>query len=147
MPASCVKRKRSWSRCAPPSNATRIPAISCAPWSRRSSSTFERLRAVLEISGDVGREIGRLYQEHERRFTLHEQSLIETILRRGQEMGIFRPGNPQRLARGLRGLLAYCEVEIAFDTETTAGQDQVDDVFELLFHGLVSTDLREGTPR
>jgi AcrR family transcriptional regulator len=108
---------------------------------------IRELRAVLEISGDAGREIGRLYREHERRFTLHEQSLIETILRRGQEMGIFRPGNPQRLASGLRGLLAYFEVEIAFDTETAAGQDQIDNVFELLFHGLVSTDLREGNPR
>lgn len=104
---------------------------------------IQRLRAVLEISGDVGHEIGRLYRQHERRFTLHEESLIETILRRGQEMGIFRAGCPQRLARGLRGLLAHFEIEIAFDTETDARQDQLETVFELLFHGLVSSDQHE----
>ena len=105
---------------------------------------IKRLREVLEISGDVGHEIGRLYRHHERRFTLHEESLIETILRRGQEMGIFRASEPQRLARGLRGLLAHFEIEIAFDTEPDSREDQFDTVFDLLFHGLVDTDPREG---
>ncbi len=105
---------------------------------------IKRLRDVLKISGDVGHEVGRLYRQHERRFTLHEESLIETILRRGQEMGIFRPNDPQRMAPGLRGLLAYFEIEIAFDTESSARQDQFDAVFDLIFHGLVSPTLREG---
>lgn len=105
---------------------------------------IQRLRSVFEISGDVGREVGRLYRQHERRFTLNEESLIETVLRRGQEMGVFRPGNPQRLARGLRGLLAYFEVEIAFDSETESRQDQLETVFDLLFHGLVATGERAG---
>jgi len=105
---------------------------------------IQRLRAVLKISGEVGHEIGRLYRQHERRFTLHEESLIETIIRRGQEMGIFRPADPQRLARGLRGLLAHFEIKIAFDSGTESRQDQFDTVFDLIFHGLVGTDQREG---
>jgi len=105
------------------------------------------LRSVLEISGEVGHEIGRLYREHARRFTLHEQSLIESVLRRGQEMGVFRPSNPQRLARALRDLLAHAEIEVAFDSDAAASQDQIDAIFELLFYGLVGTDRREGNLR
>jgi len=108
---------------------------------------IQELRAVLEISGSVGREIGRLYRQHERRFIRHEESLIETILRRGQETGIFRPGDPRRLAAGLRGLLAYFEIEIAFGTESGSRREDFDTVFDLLFHGLVVADENEGKLR
>ncbi|MEZ4386304.1 MAG: TetR family transcriptional regulator [Candidatus Krumholzibacteriia bacterium] len=107
---------------------------------------IERLRAVHAITGDAGREIGHLYRSHQRRFTLHEESLIETILRRGQDMGVFRTGGAQRLARGLRGLLAQVELEIAFDAGSGTSGDELDTVFDLLFHGLVAPGQREGSP-
>ncbi len=99
-----------------------------------------KLRDVLSIGGDVGHELGQLYRQHERRFTLYEESLIESILRRGQEMGVFRPADPQRLARGLRTLLGQLEVEIAFDAESDNPESRLNTTLELLFYGLVATD-------
>jgi len=58
-------------------------------------------------------------------------------------MGLFRTSDPQRMARGLRGLLAHFEIEIAFDKETDSPQDQLETVFELLFYGLVGSGQRE----
>ena len=103
------------------------------------------LRQVLEVSGEVGRELGEISLRHERRFHLYEEGLIETILRRGQEMGIFRPVDPQRLARALRTLLAQLEIDIAFDNGASDDNETLDTVFELMFHGLVSVEHRDGS--
>ncbi len=105
-----------------------------------------RLRDVLAISGEVGRELAQLYRRHERRFTLHEESLIESILRRGQETGHFRTADPQRLAGHLRTLLGPLELEIAFDPDDSRHQATLDAVFELLFYGLVAADHPIGRP-
>lgn len=105
---------------------------------------IQRLRAVFEITGEVGFEISRLYRQHKRRFVQEEERQIETILSRGQEMGIFRPGPPLPLAQCLRGLFARYEFEIAFDTEREDLHGQFDIVLDLIFHGIVIPDQSEG---
>ena len=103
------------------------------------------LREVLAMGGEVGQELSQLYHRHERRFHLYEEGLIESILRRGQEIGVFRPADPQRLARGLRTLLDQLEIEIAFDSGTGVDGGRLDTIFDLMFHGLVNAEHREGS--
>lgn len=102
------------------------------------------LRQLLTVHREVGRELGQLSRQHERRFHLHEEALIEKILRRGQDLGIFRPANPQRLASALSTMLARLEIEIAFDDRASGVHEQLDTVLEVVFHGLISDGLRSG---
>jgi len=102
------------------------------------------LRSVMEVTGEVGYEINRLYQEHERSFISEEESRIADILERGQEMGIFRSGSPQRLAGCLRALFARYDFDIAFGVNDKFIQDQFDMVLDLIFHGLVVAEQCEG---
>ena len=102
------------------------------------------LRRLLTAGSEVGRELGSLSRDHERRFHLFEEGMIETILRRGQDMAIFRPVNPQRLARALATMLGQLEIEIAFDHEAVEAREHLDTIFELVFHGLVRDEHREG---
>ena len=105
---------------------------------------IQRLRTVFEITGEVGREITQLYHQHKRRFLQQEERMIETILRRGQQMGIFRPGPPRPLARCLRSLFARYEFEIAFDTESEDLRGQFDIVLNLIFDGIAIPGHSEG---
>jgi len=99
-----------------------------------------KLRDVLAIDAAVGRELGNIYRQHERRFTLSEERLLETILDHGQELGIFRPGGTRLLARVLRGFLAQLEIDFTFGRASGHRRDEFEAAFELLFHGLVTPD-------
>ena len=61
-------------------------------------------------------------------------------------MKIFKPIDPQRHARVLRGLFGHFQVEIAFYANSPNQQKQFDSLFDLLFHGLVDTGRPEGNP-
>lgn len=103
---------------------------------------LDKLRGELAISDDVGRELINLYQQQRRRFNDFEESLLTSILIRGQEQGLFRRTDARQLARALRVNLQHLEVPLVFEMEPEALPKHVDTLLDLVFHGIVRPEQR-----
>ncbi len=95
------------------------------------------LREVLGVGMAVGREIRELCEAQERRFDTAERALYEEIIADGQNRGIFRATSTERLARGVQNALADLESAIVFEEEDGSGEEIVDELFDVLFYGIV----------
>jgi AcrR family transcriptional regulator len=102
---------------------------------------FQQLRELLMVPRDVGEEVAQLYAAHETTFRASERALISTLLRKGQESGIFRPRDPEELAKNLQTILNRLEVPLVFEETPDKMEAEVDDLLQLLFFGIMTLEV------
>ena len=95
------------------------------------------LREVLEVSGEVGEEISRLYETHERRFKEQERELFEQILLEGQARGLFRDTPREELARGIQSAAQDLISRMVFRDDAPGIEADLDRLLDVLFYGIV----------
>ena len=107
---------------------------------------FHSLRELLDVPHDVGEEMARIYDDHERSFHMKERAIICSLIRRGQDDGIFRLMDPDRLAKGVQIVLHRLEVPLVFDMKTAEDMErEVDDLLDILFYGIINPSFGSGS--
>lgn len=97
---------------------------------------FHKLRALLRVPRDVGEEVAALYEGRETTFREKERVMITAILRRGQDEGVFRPGDPVALAKIIQTVFNRLELPLVFHDSPEAMNQEVEALFDLLFYGI-----------
>ena len=106
---------------------------------------LERVRWLLgafTAGREAGETVRSVVEAVERRFAEGERALYEAIVRAGQAAGTFREASVERLARGVRSALRDLETTILLDPG--AMEETVDELFDILFYGLVRRRDRGG---
>jgi AcrR family transcriptional regulator len=103
---------------------------------------FQQLRELLMVPRDVGEEVAQLYAAHETTFRASERALISALLRMGQTAGIFRSIDPDHLAKNLQTVLNRLEVPLVFEETPDKMEQEVDDLLELLFYGIMAQEVK-----
>jgi len=98
---------------------------------------FQELRRLLCVPRDVGEEVAALYGAHGTTFRERERSLIAAFIRRGQEEGLFRPGDPDRLARTVQSVLNRQELALVFEETPEVMTREVDELLDLILYGIM----------
>lgn len=99
---------------------------------------FRNLRELLNVPQDVGEEMASIYLNHEMSFHAEERKMIQDILNCGQRKGMFRSTDPSRLAENIQLVLHRLAVVLIFEGDMTAMERGVDDLLDILFHGIMN---------
>ncbi|MDQ7005671.1 MAG: helix-turn-helix domain-containing protein [Acidobacteriota bacterium] len=99
-------------------------------------AALSQLRETLDIPREVGEEISALVQSRQRAFAQAERRLFESLLRRGEDAGIFRRIRPRRrAAEALQAMVRALELPMVFGTED-GPVSAIHILFEIIFRGL-----------
>ncbi len=94
------------------------------------------VRRTLAMPREVGEEIAALVQSSQRAFDRAERQLFETLLRRGEQTGVFRSLRPRcKAAEALQAMARALELPLVFDAED-ASASAMNLLFEIIFRGL-----------
>ncbi|MEN6466954.1 MAG: TetR/AcrR family transcriptional regulator [Syntrophaceae bacterium] len=98
----------------------------------------QRLRELLDVPKDVGEEIASIYADRELSFNREELAMIKAIIERGMETGVLRRDDPLHLASVLQMMARRIEMTLVFEMSPKTMKQRIDDLFEILFYGIVS---------
>ena len=99
----------------------------------------QRLRDLLDVPRDVGEEVTMLYADGELSYNREELAMITGIIEYGISTGIFRSTDPGRLASVLQMVCHRIETTLVFEMIPEAIKQHIDDLLDILFHGIVAT--------
>jgi AcrR family transcriptional regulator len=99
---------------------------------------FHRLRDLFDVIIDVGEEVANIYYEHKTAFHSAELGIIQSVIKTGQELNIFRPSsNVMRLASSIQSVLHHLELPLVFNSRKDM-EKEVDELLAVLFYGIAA---------
>jgi AcrR family transcriptional regulator len=98
---------------------------------------FQTLRRLLDVPLAVGEEVARIYAGREASFHEAERNLIAGIIRGGQKLDLFRKRDPDGLAGLIQRIQHHLELPLVFERDQKSMEKFVDEVLEILLHGIV----------